>query len=69
MISGFAWRQEHTGRPLVLYVHPRDLDPDQPRIPLSRRRSFKCYMGLERCEGKIARLLEAFRWGPMEALL
>jgi polysaccharide deacetylase family protein (PEP-CTERM system associated) len=45
------------GRPLVSYVHPRDLDPETPRLPLGPWRTFKCYVGLRGTAGKVRRLL------------
>lgn len=35
------------GRPLIVYLHPRDIDPGQPRLRLSRPRRFKSYCNLE----------------------
>ncbi len=34
------------GQPLILYIHPREIDPDHPRLPLPWRRRFKCYTNL-----------------------
>jgi len=39
-------RLRAAGRPLVVYVHPREVDPDHPRLPLSLTRHFKCYVNL-----------------------
>jgi len=35
-----------TGRPLIVYIHPREIDPAQPHLPLSLLRQFKCYVNL-----------------------
>lgn len=48
------------GRPVVLYVHPWELDPGQPRVPMPWHHRARHYMGLERAEAKLAALLEAF---------
>lgn len=48
------------GRPFVSYVHPRDLDPESPRLALSPWRSFKCYMGVRTTSAKLQSLLRAF---------
>jgi polysaccharide deacetylase family protein (PEP-CTERM system associated) len=50
------------GRPSNVYVHPREVDPDQPRMPLGRKRRFKYYVGLRTTERKLRRLLEHYRW-------
>lgn len=34
-------------RPLILYIHPREIDPLHPRLPLSAVRKFKCYNNLK----------------------
>lgn len=33
-------------RPLIVYLHPREIDPDQPRLPLTRARAFRSYVNL-----------------------
>lgn len=48
-------------RPVVLYVHPWEFDPDQPRLAtLSRRQRFRHYVGLRSAEAKLSRLLSTF---------
>ncbi len=49
-------------RPTNLYVHPREIDPGQPRMPLPRLRRFKYYVGLETTERKLRRLLSRSRY-------
>jgi polysaccharide deacetylase family protein (PEP-CTERM system associated) len=48
------------GRPVVFYVHPREIDPAHPRLPMSRSRHFKSYVNLETTESKIRRILREF---------
>jgi polysaccharide deacetylase family protein (PEP-CTERM system associated) len=45
------------GRPVVFYVHPREIDPDHPRLPMNLVRRFKSYVNLQSTETKIRRLL------------
>lgn len=47
-------------RPIIFYVHPREIDPEQPRLPLSLRRRFSCYVNLRSTRPKIERLLRDF---------
>lgn len=49
------------GRPVVFYIHPREIDPDQPRMPLSRRRRFTCYVNLRSTRPKIEHILRDFQ--------
>jgi polysaccharide deacetylase family protein (PEP-CTERM system associated) len=48
------------GRPVIFYIHPREIDPEHPRLPMSRVRSFKCYVNIDSTETKIRRLLREF---------
>lgn len=57
-------------RPFVFYLHPWELDPDQPRIegaPLKSR--FRHYLNLSRCEARLQRLLGDFRFTTMRDTL
>lgn len=48
---------------LLAYLHPRDLDPDQPRLQeLSAWRRYKFYYGLKHSEDKLRSWLTDFRW-------
>ena len=48
------------GRPLVFYVHPREIDPGHPRLEMSAIRRFKSYVGLRTTRRKVRRLLGDF---------
>jgi polysaccharide deacetylase family protein (PEP-CTERM system associated) len=50
-------RENKAGRPAMLYVHPREIDPDQPRLKLQWPQSFIHYFGVRGCEQKLRRLL------------
>lgn len=41
------------GRPFVVLVHPRDIDPAQPRLDLGLRRSFQSYVNLHTTYSKL----------------
>jgi polysaccharide deacetylase family protein (PEP-CTERM system associated) len=57
------------GYPAVFYLHPWELDPEQPRIPLPRRISLTHYFNLEKTERRLRRLLRDFRFAPMREVL
>jgi polysaccharide deacetylase family protein (PEP-CTERM system associated) len=62
-LQKWATRLENrNGRPSSVYVHPREIDPEQPRMDLPALRSFKYYVGLSGAESKLRRLLRDFRW-------
>jgi polysaccharide deacetylase family protein (PEP-CTERM system associated) len=53
-------------RPFVFYIHPWEVDPNQPRIrgtSLSSR--FRHYVNLRSTESKLDRMLGSFRWGTV----
>ena len=45
---------------MIFYVHPREIDPDHPRLPMSASRRFKTYVNLSTTERKIRRILADF---------
>jgi polysaccharide deacetylase family protein (PEP-CTERM system associated) len=48
------------GRPVIFYVHPREIDPGHPRLAMSASRRFKTYVNLRTTEQKIRGLLSEF---------
>jgi polysaccharide deacetylase family protein (PEP-CTERM system associated) len=48
------------GRPVIFYVHPREIDPDHPRLPMGTARRFKTYVNLRTTERKIRNILSDF---------
>ena len=55
-------------RPVVFYMHPWELDPDQPRPPMTFVQRFRHYTGLATAERKLAGLLGAFSFGSIETV-
>jgi hypothetical protein len=53
------------GIPVVTYIHPRDIDPGQPRLMLPLLKGFKTYTGLKTAESKLNRLLKDFKFQPL----
>jgi len=51
-------RQAHReNRPPVLYFHPWEFDPDQPRLPLPRPQRFRTYVGMNHTRNRLQRIL------------
>lgn len=57
------------GRPVLFYIHPREVDPHHPRLPMGILRRFKSYVNLDTTEPKIRRLLREFPVTTMAACL
>jgi polysaccharide deacetylase family protein (PEP-CTERM system associated) len=57
-----ARRAEKSAVPQVgmLYFHPWEFDPDQPRLPLKRLARWRTYVGVRHTTSRLARLLAAF---------
>jgi polysaccharide deacetylase family protein (PEP-CTERM system associated) len=60
-------RLEH--RPAVFYLHPWEIDPDQPRLPAGRLGRFRHYRNLAETESRLRRLLTDFRFDAMDAVV
>lgn len=60
---------EKRGRPVVVYLHPHDFAPDGPRAPMTWRQRFKSYHGRRTAAGKLAMLLERYRFDTCQAVL
>ncbi len=56
-------------RPAIFYLHPREIDPAQPRLPMSRKRNFMTYVGLKTTEPKLHRLFDELRFRTFAELL
>lgn len=57
------------GRPVMLYVHPWELDPGQPVLDVGRLARVRHYHGLERVERRLRGLLRGFRFGTVRSVL
>lgn len=57
------------GRPLNVYLHPWEVDVDQPRIRASLKSRFRHYQNLRSMAPKLSRLLTEFRLGTMSDVL
>ena len=60
-------RQEQ--RPLNVYLHPWEVDVDQPRIAASLKSRFRHYQNLKTMAPKLSKMLTEFRLGTMTDVL
>lgn len=58
-----------SGKPMTFYLHPWELDPEHPRIPLPKRISLTHYFNLKATERRFRKLLRDFRFAPMKEVL
>jgi hypothetical protein len=69
LIRTMAERVFAEGMPVIFYVHPRDIDPEQPRLAMSPWRSFQCYANLSTTYAKLESLLRTFPFVSVEEYL
>ena len=67
--TGIRWVNAHERQPILFYFHPWELDPDQPRPSMPWRHRARHYVGLQREEAKLSRLLRDFRFSTVRRIL
>lgn len=60
VIKTMADRALSTDRPVIYYVHPREIDPHHPRLEMNKKRTFTTYVNLRTTRGKIEKILRDF---------
>jgi len=56
-------------QPVIVYFHPWEIDPGQPRIRAGLKSCFRHYLNLDRMELKIRHLLDNFRFSSARDVL
>jgi polysaccharide deacetylase family protein (PEP-CTERM system associated) len=62
-------RENAAGRPAMLYVHPWEIDPDQPRVPAPRAATWRHRVNLARTRDRLAGLLRRFAFDRVDRVL
>jgi polysaccharide deacetylase family protein (PEP-CTERM system associated) len=60
---------ERERQPAIFYLHPWEIDPDQPRIEASTLSRFRHYRNLAKTESRLRRLLSEFRFGSAMSVI
>jgi len=58
-----------SGRPAVFYIHPWEVDPGQPRLPVGMLTRVRHYRGLGAAEDRLRTLLRTWRFGSFQELM
>lgn len=66
LLAFFWWLNKRNKKSTFFYLHPREIDPTQPRIPLPAWISFLHYYGIRQTESK---LLATLRFGGFQSTL
>jgi polysaccharide deacetylase family protein (PEP-CTERM system associated) len=62
---GIARLNRAEQRPAIFYLHPWEIDPDQPRLATSRLGQFRHYRNLHDTEARLRALLRDFSFGRL----
>lgn len=72
----YAWTRRGIARlntierePAVFYLHPWEIDPDQPRLELGGISRIRHYRNLDKTEERLRRLIREFRFGAVSDVL
>jgi len=57
--TGIWLNRRRTPSVAMLYFHPWEFDPGQPRLPLARLSRWRTYVGVSRTTGRLRRLMQA----------
>ncbi len=69
-LSHFFYKKVNaSGKPFVFYLHPWEIDPDQPRVKASWFSEFRHYNNLDKCEKRLSGLLNRFDFISMDGKL
>jgi polysaccharide deacetylase family protein (PEP-CTERM system associated) len=66
---GIARLNNDEGQPAVFYLHPWEIDPDQPRIRAGMVSRFRHYRNLHKTEARLRQLLRDFRFSSLQRVL
>jgi polysaccharide deacetylase family protein (PEP-CTERM system associated) len=66
---GISSLNDEEQQPAVFYIHPWEVDSDQPQMNGSALSRFRHYRNLDRTEARLRRLLSEFRFGTITDVL
>jgi len=62
-------RINREGQPFIFYLHPWEIDPDQPKFDVKWLSRFRHYNNLDVCQARLERLLRDFRFATVGEVL
>lgn len=66
---GIARVNTRDREPVVLYIHPWEVDPGQPRLPASPTTRLRHHVGMHTTMAKLRRVMGDFSFGPIAQVL
>jgi len=69
-LSRYFYRSlNKSSTPFVFYLHPWEVDPDQPRVKAGLLSEFRHYNNLDKCQKRLSNLLDDFSFTTMHSKL
>ncbi len=70
-VTAWAIRQlnRREKQPAIVYLHPWEFDPGQPRLPVGRVVQFRHSVNTDTTEAKLRRVIHKFRFAPVRAVI
>ena len=62
-------RINRAGQPFIFYLHPWEVDPEQPRLKVSALSRFRHYNNLNKCMKRLEKLVGDFSFGTVSEVL
>jgi polysaccharide deacetylase family protein (PEP-CTERM system associated) len=56
-------------QPVVVYIHPWEVDPEQPKLPASMASHFRHHVGVHTAIDKLRKVMNDFAFGPISAVI
>lgn len=69
LLRRMSAKAQREGLQLNFYVHPREVDPDHPKLSMSAQRKFKSYVGLKTTKAKLEYLLAEYKFSCFRDIL
>ena len=66
---GIAHLNRREKQPAIFYLHPWEIDPEQPRLQAGFVSRFRHYRNLDRTESRLRRLVHDFHFGCLRTVL
>jgi polysaccharide deacetylase family protein (PEP-CTERM system associated) len=60
---------DNGGLPVIVYLHPWELDPDQPKIKAGFMSTFRHYCNIKSTKDKLTNLLKDFSFAPIREIM
>jgi len=65
--AGIA-KLNNQGKPALVYLHPREFDPQHPKLKMKPSRSFTSYVNLHKTHSKFERMIQEFKFNSIEKI-